>query len=157
MGLQITHTISHYLGSVQFVPRMPERCWLFIKQFCFILICDLSEGPASVPEGYCLSNNTDVHIPTSNVRGEEGCSRGCMDSKEIIKSHWPAETKLYLKRKTNNRQEATGNQAWLRKAALGGRARFPLTNSPHGPDLCFQAVTDTDFNSSSCTQPRCRV
>lgn len=135
MGLQITHRISHYLDSVRFVPRMPAHCRLFIKQFCFILICDLSEGPASVPEGYCLSNNTDVHIPTSNVKGEEGCSRGCMGSKEIIKSHWPAETKLYLKRKTNNRQEATGNQAWLRKVALGGIARFPLTNSHHGPDF----------------------
>lgn len=135
MGLQITHTISHYLDSGQFVPCMPEHCGLFIEQFCFILICDLSEGPALVPEGYCLGNNTDVHIPTSNVKGEGACSRGCLDSKEIIKSHWPAETKLCSKRKTNNRQEATGNQAWLRKAALGGIAQFPLTNSHHGPNF----------------------
>ena len=138
MGLQITQMISHYLDSVQFVPCMPEHCRLFIKRFCSILIRDLSEGPASVPEGYCLSNNTDVHIPTSSVKGEEGCSRGCRDSKEIIKSHWAAETKLYSKRKTNNRQEATANQAWLRKAALGGTARFPPTNSHHGPDLFFR-------------------
>lgn len=131
---------------------MPEHCRVFIKQFCFGLVCDLSEGPAPVPEGYCLSNNTDVHIPTSNVKGEAGCSRGCTDSKEIIKSHWSAETKLYSKRKTNNRQEATGNQARLRKAALEGIAQFPLTNSYHGPDFRQQ---DRDFNSSSHTQPRC--
>lgn len=117
---------------------MPERWGLFIKQLCFILIRDLSAGPAPVPEGYCLGNNTDVHIPTSSVKGEEGRSGGCMDSKEIIKSHWPAETKLYSKRKTNNRQEATGNQAWRRKAALGGIARFPLTNPHHGPGFFFR-------------------
>lgn len=122
MGLQITRTISHYLGSVQFVPCMPEHCRRFIKHSRFILICDLSEGPALVPEGYCLSNNTDVHIPTSNVKGEEGRSEGCTDSKEIIKSHWPAETKLDSKRKTNSRQEAAGNQAQLRGEQLG----FPL-------------------------------
>lgn len=128
MGLQITRTISHYLGSVQFVPCVPEHCSRFIKQSRFILICDLSEGPALVPEGYCLSNNTDVHIPTSNVKGEEGCSEGCTASKEIIKSHWPAETKLDSKRKTNSRQEAIGNQAQLRGQQLS--SPFKLSSQP---------------------------
>lgn len=145
MGFQITRTISHYLGSVQFVPCVPEHCSRFIKQSRFILICDLSEGPALVPEGYCLSNNTDVHIPTSNVKGEEGCSEGCTASKEIIKSHWPAETKLDSKRKTNSRQEAIGNQAQLRGQQLSSPLQTLITTQvsflgSHSPGLQFLVV-----------------
>lgn len=143
----LTRYSKHYSNSaIHFQHK--QVSWAFYQAIgLHFHIPDLPAGLAPVPEGYRWGNDAAVHVPTSS-----GCSGGCTGSKEIIKSHWPAETKLDSKRKTNNRQEATGNQAWRRKAALGGTARFPLTSPHHSPGF-FPAATAPELNSRPDTAP----